>query len=77
MNHKTLIFGVVCAVVIGLRLFLTNLISAVVPTVIATMAFLPRHLIPTLSQEAQTPQPAEVCVPDLNGNGHGAGLGDE
>ena len=50
--------------------------SAVVPTVVATLAFLPRHLIP--------PSPA-VLVPQANGarmpasleNGNGSGLGDE
>jgi len=51
--------------------------SAVVPTVIATLAFLPRHLIPLPSSAGQAPQPAEVCAPDLNGNGQGDGLGDE
>jgi len=51
--------------------------SAVVPTVIATLAFLPRHLIPVPSPKDQAPQPASVCAPDLNGNGQGDGLGDE
>jgi len=49
--------------------------SAVVPTVIATMAFVPRHLM--LLAEAQTPQPAAVCAPDHQVNGDGSGLADE
>lgn len=51
--------------------------SAVVPTVIATLAFLPRHLIPASSTRIRMPPSAEVCAPDLNGNGQGDGLGDE
>jgi len=50
--------------------------SAVVPTVIATMAFVPRHLMPPPA-EAQMPQPAAVCVPDPQTNGDGSGLADE
>jgi glutathione-regulated potassium-efflux system ancillary protein KefC len=42
--------------------------SAVVPTVIATMAFVPRHLMPPPA-EAQMPQPAEVCAPDPRTDG--------
>jgi hypothetical protein len=49
--------------------------SAVVPTVIATMAFVPRHLMPPA--EAQTPQPAAVCAPDPQTNGDWSGLADE
>jgi Kef-type K+ transport system membrane component KefB len=41
--------------------------SAVVPTVIATMAFVPRHLMPPA--EAQMPQPAVVCAPDPRPDG--------
>lgn len=51
--------------------------SAVVPTVIATLAFLPRHLIPASPAVTRMPPSAEVCAPDLNGNGQGDGLGDE
>jgi hypothetical protein len=40
--------------------------SAVVPTVIATMAFVPRHLMPPA--EAQMP-PAAVCAPDPRPDG--------
>jgi Kef-type K+ transport system membrane component KefB len=50
--------------------------SAVVPTVIATMAFVPRHLMPPPA-EAQMPQPAAVCAPDPQTNGDGSGLADE
>ena len=50
--------------------------SAVVPTVIATMAFVPRHLMPPPA-EAQMPQPAAVCAPDPQANGDGSGLADE
>jgi glutathione-regulated potassium-efflux system ancillary protein KefC len=50
--------------------------SAVVPTVIATMAFVPRHLMPPPA-EAQMPQPAAVCVPESQTNGDGSGLADE
>lgn len=49
--------------------------SAVVPTVIATLAFLPRHLIPAPSPEGHAPQPAEVCAPDLNGMAMDRGMG--
>jgi glutathione-regulated potassium-efflux system ancillary protein KefC len=51
--------------------------SAVVPTVIATLAFLPRHLIPAPSADTQISQPAEVCAADLQTNGNGNGLSDE
>jgi glutathione-regulated potassium-efflux system ancillary protein KefC len=50
--------------------------SAVVPTVIATMAFVPRHLMPPPAV-AQVPQPAAVCAPDPQTNGEGSGLADE
>ncbi len=49
--------------------------SAVVPTVIATLAFVPRHLMPPA--EAQMPQPAAVCAPERQANGDAAGLADE
>jgi Kef-type K+ transport system membrane component KefB len=38
--------------------------SAIVPTLIATVAFLPRHLMPQPPAEAVAPQPAAVCAPD-------------
>jgi Kef-type K+ transport system membrane component KefB len=43
--------------------------SAVVPTVIATMAFVPRHLMPQAIPEAEMPQPAAVCAPDPRTDG--------
>jgi Kef-type K+ transport system membrane component KefB len=43
--------------------------SAVVPTVIATMAFVPRHLMPQTTPAAEAPQPVEVCVPDPQADG--------
>ena len=41
--------------------------SAVVPTVIATLAFVPRHLMPPA--EAPMPQPVAVCAPDPRPDG--------
>jgi Kef-type K+ transport system membrane component KefB len=38
--------------------------SAVVPTLVATLAFVPRHLMPQPSVETTTPQPSAVCAPD-------------
>jgi Kef-type K+ transport system membrane component KefB len=43
--------------------------SAVVPTLIATVAFLPRHLMPEPRAEAAAPQPAAVCAPDPQTDG--------
>jgi Kef-type K+ transport system membrane component KefB len=43
--------------------------SAVVPTLIATVAFLPRHLMPEPRAEAAAPQPAAVCAPDPQKDG--------
>ena len=43
--------------------------SAVVPTVIATLAFVPRHLMPQAIPEAEMPQPAAVCAPDPRTDG--------
>jgi len=43
--------------------------SAVVPTVIATMAFVPRHLMPQPPPETTSPQPAGVCAPDPQTDG--------
>jgi Kef-type K+ transport system membrane component KefB len=43
--------------------------SAVVPTVIATMAFVPRHLMPQPPAETTAPQAAAVCAPDPQTDG--------
>jgi Kef-type K+ transport system membrane component KefB len=43
--------------------------SAVVPTVIATMAFVPRHLMPQPPAETTAPQPAAVCASDPQTDG--------
>jgi Kef-type K+ transport system membrane component KefB len=50
--------------------------SAVIPTLIATLAFVPRHLMPPPA-EAQMPQPAAVCAPEPQANGDAGGLADE
>jgi Kef-type K+ transport system membrane component KefB len=47
----------------------TVIASAVVPTVIATMAFLPRHLMPQPPAEVPMPQPVEVCAPEPQTDG--------
>ncbi len=51
--------------------------SAVVPTLVATLAFLPRHLIPAPPASAPILQPAGVCAPEPQTKGNGSGLGDE
>jgi Kef-type K+ transport system membrane component KefB len=43
----------------------TVIASAVVPTLVATLAFVPRHLMP----QAETPQPAAICAPDPRSDG--------
>ncbi len=43
--------------------------SAVVPTLIATVAFLPRHLMTQPTAEAAAPQPAAVCAPGSQTDG--------
>jgi hypothetical protein len=43
--------------------------SAVVPTLVATLAFVPRHLMPQKISEAEIPQPAAVCAPDPGTDG--------
>jgi Kef-type K+ transport system membrane component KefB len=43
--------------------------SAVAPTLVATLAFVPRHLMPLPPAEAQMPQPAAVGTPDSNTDG--------
>jgi Kef-type K+ transport system membrane component KefB len=48
--------------------------SAVVPTLIATLAFLPRHLMPP-AETAAAPEPA--CAPAPQTNGEGGGLAEE
>jgi Kef-type K+ transport system membrane component KefB len=47
----------------------TVIASAVVPTLIATVAFLPRHLVPRTPPAAEVPQPIEVCAPDPQTDG--------
>jgi Kef-type K+ transport system membrane component KefB len=47
----------------------TVIASAVVPTLVATLAFVPRHLMPQPSVETTTPQPSEVCAPDPRTDG--------
>jgi Kef-type K+ transport system membrane component KefB len=48
--------------------------SAVVPTLIATLAFLPRHLMPPV-EAAAAPEPA--CAPASQTNGEGGGPAEE
>jgi len=43
--------------------------SAVVPTLVATLAFVPRHLMPQATAEAEIPQPAGVSAPDPRTDG--------
>jgi glutathione-regulated potassium-efflux system ancillary protein KefC len=43
--------------------------SAVVPTLVATLAFVPRHLMPQKAAEADSFQPAAVCTPDPRTDG--------
>jgi len=43
--------------------------SAVVPTLVATLAFVPRHLMPQATPEAEIPQPAAICAPDPRTDG--------
>jgi Kef-type K+ transport system membrane component KefB len=43
--------------------------SAVVPTLVAMLAFLPRHLMPPPPTETAAPQTADVCVPDPRADG--------
>ncbi len=43
--------------------------SAVVPTLVATLAFVPRHLMPPPPAETSAPQPAPVCAPDPRADG--------
>jgi len=48
----------------------TVIASAVVPTLVATLAFVPRHLMPAqVTPEAEIPQPAAVCAPDPRTDG--------
>jgi glutathione-regulated potassium-efflux system ancillary protein KefC len=47
----------------------TVIASAVVPTLVATIAFVPRHLMPQKTSESEIPQPATVCAPDPQTDG--------
>ena len=47
----------------------TVIASAVVPTLVATLAFVPRHLMPQATPEAEIPQPAAICAPDPRSDG--------
>jgi glutathione-regulated potassium-efflux system ancillary protein KefC len=47
----------------------TVIASAVVPTLVATLAFVPRHLMPQPPVDTTNPQPSVVCAPDPQTDG--------
>lgn len=47
----------------------TVIASAVVPTLVATLAFVPRHLMPQPPVDTTNPQPSVVCAPDYQTDG--------
>jgi len=47
----------------------TVIASAVVPTLVATLAFVPRHLMPQTPPAAELSQSVEVCAPDPQTDG--------